>query len=245
MKITTKRQVWLTVVILNLIAAVIVAAAIITFYPPEEWPFELAISMALTFGIGVPMTWFMANQFYKNSLLNIELQRLVNRDRLTDMATRDYFFGRMAAAPDAFGVSLMVDIDHFKQVNDTYGHFAGDQVIQHVARLMREIVRSQDIVARFGGEEFVVFLYDADIDKGYQIAERMRAAIAANSISFEEFQVSVTVSIGGSLKEACDDIDQAIREADAALYRAKNLGRNRTIFAKDTPADTHHADAAA
>jgi len=231
MKITTQKQVWLTVVILNLIAAMIVASAIIAFYPPEEWPFEMTISMTLTFGIGVPMTWFMANQSYKNSLLNIELQRLVNRDRLTDVATRDYFFTRMAENPDAYGISLMVDIDHFKQVNDTYGHFAGDRVIQHVADLMREIVRGEDIVARFGGEEFVIFLHDTDPETGYRVAERMRAAIAAETVVFEQMQVRVTVSIGGSLKEACDTIEQAIKEADAALYRAKNAGRNRTIFA--------------
>ncbi len=237
MKITTNRQVWGVVAVVDTIGAAIVVSAILAFYPPELWPFELAISLTLTFGIATPITYFMAQQLRKIAALSDELQRLVNRDRLTDVATRNYFFARMEQAPGAYGISLMIDIDHFKRVNDTHGHFAGDQVIKDVASILGRTVRSDDIVARFGGEEFVVFLYDQDTEAGFRVAERMRAAIASETISFEGIRLNVTVSIGGSLKQACDGIEQAIQEADEALYRAKREGRNRTIFSGRKHAD--------
>lgn len=245
MKITTTAQVWTVVAVVDTIGAIVVVCAILAFYPPEMWPFELAISLTLTFGIATPITYFMAQQLRKIAALSDELQRLVNRDRLTDAATRDFFFVRMAEAPDAYGISLMVDIDHFKRVNDTYGHFAGDEVIKRVASILRGTVRSDDIVARFGGEEFVVFLYDRNPETGFKVAERMRAAIEAKTISFEDITVNVTVSIGGSLKQACDDIENSIQEADEALYRAKNEGRNRTVFAAMPETDTASAESEA
>lgn len=198
---------------------------------PEEYattaPGKKAIIVCAN---AVPIAWFIGEILRKNQLMAEELSKLVNRDRLTDVATRDYFFTKMNAAPDTYGVSLMIDIDHFKSINDTYGHFAGDAVIRHVATMLKTIVRAEDIVCRFGGEEFIVFLKDQDHDSGIEIAERMRTAIAAQTVSFQDYVVSVTVSIGGSLKDRLKDLDESIQQADAALYRAKSAGRNRTVF---------------
>lgn len=231
MKVTSKRQVHVLTGGLVLLAFVVVSVATLLIYPPERWPHELAVGALLSIGVATPICYFMTGQLYRNFQLSEELRRLINRDKLTNVATRDYFFARMSDAPQAFGVSLMVDIDHFKQVNDTYGHFAGDEVIRHVAELLQSTVRADDIVCRFGGEEFVVFLSDHDAESGYLVAERMRTAIAGRAVLFETLEVRVTVSIGGSLKLACDQIEAAIQDADAALYRAKKAGRNRTIFA--------------
>ena len=187
-----------------------------------------------TIVVSFPLALFFIGQMRKNYMLTAELQRLVDRDRLTDVATRDFFFARMQAAPDAYGVSLMVDIDQFKAVNDRHGHLVGDQVIKDVAGILRQNTRADDIVCRFGGEEFVIFLSSQTQAQGFAIAERMRTDIAAHLIETQTGQVRVTVSIGGSLKDRMENVSRAIHDADKALYAAKNRGRNMTIF---TPLD--------
>ncbi|MEM8539667.1 MAG: GGDEF domain-containing protein, partial [Pseudomonadota bacterium] len=154
MKINSHKQLWLVVMAINGFASLIVLIAILALYPPEQWRNELVIGLSLTLLIATPAAYFMAQQIRRNTQLTDELQRLVDRDRLTDVGTRDFFFNAMEEAPDAYGVSLMIDIDHFKGVNDFHGHLAGDEVIKSVAQLLKKTVREQDIVARFGGEEF-------------------------------------------------------------------------------------------
>ncbi len=200
------------------------------FYPEEYATTAPGKKAIVVFAIALPTSWAISGMMRNNYLLTEQLSALVNRDRLTDVATRDYFFSKMEDNPDAYGVSLMVDIDHFKQVNDVHGHLAGDQVIAHVAQTLRSCVRSNDIVARFGGEEFVIFLIDHDSDVGYAVAERMRSSIEQQVCQIDGTSLPVTVSIGGSLKEAVDHIERSIKDADDALYRAKALGRNCTVF---------------
>jgi len=167
----------------------------------------------------------------------MELQRLVERDRLTDVATRDYFYSRMEQDPDGFGVSLMVDIDNFKVINDTHGHVAGDEVIRSVAAVLRENVREMDIVCRYGGEEFLLFLQKHEESEAFIVAERIREAVATRSVNYRGTPIRVTVSVGGSLRLRVTEIEESIRqaEADAALYRAKEAGRNRTVFVNLEP----------
>lgn len=171
----------------------------------------------------------MGSKILENALLTSELERLVNRDRLTNVATRDFFFTRIGDLPEAYGVSLMVDIDHFKSVNDTYGHYVGDMVIQHVSKILTEQSRTNDIVCRFGGEEFVIFLHKAGREQGLLIAERIRRTVQDSPVCSEEHTVNITVSIGGSLKDQLEDINVSIKLADEALYRAKNAGRNLAV----------------
>ena len=210
-------------------------------YEPEFHELVFVRGSIATVTVSFPISLFFMFQMLKNFRLSQELQRLVDRDRLTDVATRDFFFSRMEQHPDAYGVSLMVDIDHFKRINDTYGHIAGDLVIATVARCLDEHTREDDIVCRYGGEEFVLFLYDSQRDEGYHVAERIRRSIAELPIAFEGLDISATVSIGGSLKDRLVDIDIAISAADEALFRAKSEGRNKTVFADDpecTPEQT-------
>lgn len=189
------------------------------------WKTTVLIASSVAF----PMFCYIGYKLMQITQLSAELQRVVNRDRLTDVATRDFFFDRMAGDIDTYGVSLMVDIDHFKKVNDTYGHLSGDVVIKHVSAILRREVRGQDIVCRFGGEEFVIFLYEASGEKGLLVAERIRMSVEAAPALAEGVKISVTVSIGGSLKERLEDVNLSIKQADEALYRAKNAGRNRTV----------------
>ena len=227
MKIESVRDVIMFSVIVTVMTMVGAVALNYLIFPPailsQTVPGTIIICMLMTF----PTCLFIGVKVRENVRLSQELRRLVERDRLTDVATRDFFFTRMAQEPEAYGISLKVDIDYFKRVNDTYGHLTGDRVISHVASVLRDAVRPGDIVCRFGGEEFVVFLADADQNAGAIMAERLRALVAESPVDEAGTTLNVTVSIGGSLKSAAEHIETAIQRADDALYRAKTGGRNQ------------------
>lgn len=168
----------------------------------------------------------------KFHLLTQKLQHALERDHLTDIYNRKYFMERLEALPaETEAAVLMIDIDHFKRVNDTYGHFVGDAVIQHVAQTLASECREGDLVARFGGEEFVVFLCDTKIEDSRYFADRLLKAISENAVCTEGVKVPVTVSIGLSRKERSHKMEDVIRGADTALYDAKQRGRNRVAEA--------------
>ena len=156
------------------------------------------------------------------------------RDPLTSLYNRRYFeeevFNRILYAKTAredYSV-LMIDADHFKRVNDTYGHKVGDKVLIELAATAEKALRENDIVARYGGEEFVIYLDKANADKAKIVAERLRESMAAIVVySDEGEEVRFTVSIGLSSSEVSDNVETLIKTADEALYRAKQTGRNR------------------
>ncbi|MGX9357393.1 GGDEF domain-containing protein [Roseobacteraceae bacterium S113] len=228
--IKRERDVWRLVAGVTIFALSIVTSVLMLVYPSSQWLWEFTVSWPLTIFLTGTATYFIGGKMREVHLLNEELTRLVSRDRLTDVATRDFFFKRMEEMPEAYGVSLMVDIDFFKRINDTYGHLTGDKVIAHVARILNEETRPQDLVCRFGGEEFVVFLANVNEERGHEVAERLRHAIESAPLDEAGSVVTVTASIGGSLKAATDEIQDAIKRADDALYRAKESGRNRAIM---------------
>ncbi|HEX4062161.1 MAG TPA: GGDEF domain-containing protein [Streptosporangiaceae bacterium] len=126
---------------------------------------------------------------------------------------------------------LLMDIDHFKRVNDTHGHLAGDQVLTALADVLRQQVRETDVVGRFGGEEFVVLLPGADTAEAIKIAERLRAQVGATVTSAAGVEVTVTVSIGAALLgQHGDELRALLTAADLALYRAKRAGRNQVCL---------------
>jgi diguanylate cyclase (GGDEF)-like protein len=126
---------------------------------------------------------------------------------------------------------LLVDIDHFKQVNDTHGHLAGDQVLAALADVLRQQVRETDVVGRFGGEEFVVLLPGADTAEAIKVAERLRAQVGTMVTSAADVEVTVTVSIGAALLgQHGDELRALLTAADLALYRAKKAGRNQVCL---------------
>jgi diguanylate cyclase (GGDEF)-like protein len=124
----------------------------------------------------------------------------------------------------------LFDIDHFKRVNDTYGHIAGDRVIQAFAKLALESVRSGDVVARIGGEEFALLLIGATIEQAAEVCERLRASAAAHVVEDAGRSLRITVS-GGVAQLFAGREKQILRDADAAMYAAKSLGRNRFAWA--------------
>ncbi len=124
---------------------------------------------------------------------------------------------------------VMADLDHFKRVNDTYGHLAGDKVLTEVARRMRSALRGLDLVGRYGGEEFLMILYNATPESMQTVAERVRQRITANPIKSPDISLDITMSMGVTLARKGEKADEAIARADAALYAAKAAGRDRVV----------------
>ncbi|MCP9337771.1 sensor domain-containing diguanylate cyclase [Stutzerimonas xanthomarina] len=168
---------------------------------------------------------------------NQELQRLSSTDRLTglfnrghweEMLRQDYARHRRYERNAAL---VMFDIDHFKKINDSYGHQAGDAVIQQTAELVRQSMRDADIAGRYGGEEFVVLLPDTDSEGALTFAERLRQSIEAHEVVYDGHSIRFTVSLGiADLSEPTSGYAQLIERADNALYSSKAAGRNQVTL---------------
>jgi diguanylate cyclase (GGDEF)-like protein len=126
---------------------------------------------------------------------------------------------------------VLADLDHFKYINDTYGHLAGDAVLREAARRMRDAIRPYDSIGRYGGEEFLLVLSNCDTIGAAAIAERLLQAVRKDTIVLAEATVSVTLSAGVATSGVVQDLETLVGAADAALYRAKRGGRNRVEVA--------------
>lgn len=155
------------------------------------------------------------------------LTGLNNRRQLLRLGTQILAGARRTGAP--IGLAMM-DIDHFKRVNDTWGHDAGDEVLKRVGELLRSCFRTSDVVARFGGEEFCVLATNMPPSEAQTLFNAFRETLAAQVFEFQGQQVSVSISVGVTTAVG-DNLDQLITTADALLYRAKQEGRNRVVIA--------------
>lgn len=170
----------------------------------------------------------------ENASLFKEVQKLAITDGLTGLNNRRYFY-ELASVEFVRSQryrrplsALMMDIDYFKKVNDTYGHSVGDQVLAEVAQYCRQKTRGADILGRYGGEEFVFFLPETNQSSAVAFAERICEAVASLTIHSSRGDVKITVSLGVAMADAaCSSVDELLRRADDALYRAKQSGRNR------------------
>ncbi|XDE61958.1 diguanylate cyclase [Arthrospira platensis BEA 1257B] len=167
----------------------------------------------------------------------VELEKLATTDPLTGIANRRHLltlaereFQRTQRYHNPFSV-LMIDIDHFKLINDNYGHNIGDEALKIMADVTVNALRKVDIFGRFGGEEFVVFLPETQADEALLVAERIRKAIAQTPIYVEGQTINITVSIGVTIYESSEiSLDGLLMEADKALYDAKKQGRNQVVI---------------
>lgn len=157
------------------------------------------------------------------------LTGLYNRRRFFELAAPAVTYARDTCAPLSI---MMLDIDHFKRVNDTYGHLAGDEVLRHVATVCKANLREADISARYGGEELIILLQQTDPITAQQIAERIRTTIAQTSVGLHEEAIAVTVSLGIATWNGTNELnlEGLINQADQALYQAKASGRNRVCW---------------
>jgi len=169
------------------------------------------------------------------------LRAQATHDPLTGCLNRDGFFPaaqralREARAHRHSLALLLLDLDRFKRVNDRYGHQAGDAVLQQVVAELARTLREDDLLGRYGGEEFVVLLSDMDPEKVVEIAERLRSHVEALELRHDGRRLSITISIGCAMLRQDDDIDTLVARADQRLYQAKQTGRNRVVH-RDEPA---------
>ncbi|MFN3480244.1 MAG: diguanylate cyclase [Thermodesulfovibrionales bacterium] len=171
-----------------------------------------------------------------NARLYSKIEKMAITDGLTGLYNHRHFqervsseFSRLSRLSTSLSL-LLIDIDHFKKINDTYGHPAGDEVLRGVAGVIRDTIRSIDIPARYGGEEFAVLLPDTNIDGAIRMAERLRSSILNRRFSFNEKEIAVTVSTGiATSPYDAKTKEELIERADEALYRAKQSGRNRCV----------------
>jgi diguanylate cyclase (GGDEF)-like protein len=163
-----------------------------------------------------------------NNMANYDfLTEIYNRRRLMEEIEKELL--RAKECCNSISI-LMIDIDHFKRINDKYGHLIGDEVLRKVAQICKDKLRTTDVIGRYGGEEFIVMLPSTNKENAEVIAERIRESIQNLKMNFKEGEVNITVSIGitcAIIKDNTTDIEKMIHEADKGLYHAKNHGRNQ------------------
>lgn len=171
--------------------------------------------------------------------LQEDLEHLANTDGLTGLSNRRFFMHQLAgelARRQRYGHPLsllMLDLDHFKQVNDQWGHGVGDEALRRFADSVQCCLRTQDLAGRLGGEEFAILLPETGENVARPVAERIRARMEHTPIATTEGHCHVTVSIGVTQAEDSDDLESLLRRADEAMYAAKERGRNRVVSSAD------------
>lgn len=168
--------------------------------------------------------------------LNSKLYELATTDGMTKLFNRRHFMETTQSElmrqqrKKGQSIIVMIDIDHFKEVNDNYGHAAGDKVIIKVAKILKDSSRTYDITGRLGGEEYAIMMVDCDLETASEIAQRLCKEIEKQKIDVDGHIIKVTISVGlSTLSEDDNTIEEAILRADRALYRAKDQGRNRVV----------------
>jgi diguanylate cyclase (GGDEF)-like protein len=183
----------------------------------------------------------------KNALITEQakkLEHLATRDYLTGLSNRRDFQAKIYREVKRYHRSkkpfaiIMIDIDHFKQVNDTHGHDFGDNVLVATGRALQKMLRAHDIVARWGGEEFIALLPETEAVGAQHVAEKIRLEIAARRHHIGDASVSVTVTLGIAIFDGSGSIEACIKRADDALYAGKKDGRNRVVQASDHVSST-------
>ena len=163
-------------------------------------------------------------------------QEMANTDDLTRLANRRYMreilkreMSRAIRFNRSFSI-IIFDLDHFKEINDNYGHDAGDEVLLEITKILDDILRAQDICARWGGEEFLIMLPETDQTGAQQVAERLKLAMEEYPIEYQGQDLKVTLSAGCSEFNMKESLDSCLKRADDNLYQAKKLGRNRVVI---------------
>lgn len=217
-------------------AAVIALRFLVAALPPAVIPIGqgdmqiIAFLAAMVFGFLLTMAF--AVMLFREK--QVELADLAEKDPLTGMNNRlslDAIAERYMERAEAQGMPLSImlfDLDHFKRVNDDFGHQVGDRVLSEVARRIGQVIRGEDVAFRFGGEEFLALLPGADLEQAERVAERLRMVIADESVAIDAHRLDLTASFGVvQYMPGKEGWDECVKRVDEALYRAKRGGRDR------------------
>lgn len=177
------------------------------------------------------------DKYDETSKLKVELEKVATVDFLTKLYNRRFLFDKLdevrknnASNSDANFVVMIMDIDHFKNVNDTYGHAFGDEVLKTVSNTVAKSIRKSDMVCRWGGEEILVVLVNSDIEDGLLVAKKIKDKVSSTATKSVDTVAKVTLSIGVKEVKMIGDFDKALTDADSALYEAKKTGRNKVVL---------------
>jgi diguanylate cyclase len=223
-----RKKMWTVVLTLNLLNTLIIVLLgvipvndILRMIMPTVFPANILLSLLLV--------WVVKDMIDEH-VNKLDLMDKAGRDPLTKLYNRRAFlryFKKYSEDGDVFPLSLgFIDIDHFKKVNDQFGHGTGDMVLQHVSGLIAGSLRNIDIVARYGGEEFVVLLPNCSQDDATMIMERVRRAVEGESFQNDVANIGITLSVGIAATPGVEP-KELLEAADRAVYLAKNRGRNR------------------
>lgn len=221
--------------------------AILVYVPKISYFFNVFVTLFAIIFVGKVAFWlndvyekrsFMAlelrDKYNELNSLKLELEKAANTDFLTKLYNRRYMLERIESERVVryntnFSV-LMIDIDHFKKVNDTYGHKAGDEVLKYVAKIILDSVRKTDLVCRWGGEEMLVVAPNENGGNGFVVADKIRKNVEKSAPKVDGQEINVTISIGVSILKPEDSFEHILSEADEALYSAKETGRNKVVI---------------
>ncbi len=245
MKLLAKLGRFNTVVIITMIAAaasVAVTAAAVALL--NGYGLDIRIHIAIAFAAGVPLvvappiSWVIVGLTFKIYRIEEDMRRLASYDSLTGLLSRHAFFEAagsyvsLANREGSIFSVLLIDLDHFKAINDQYGHPAGDAVLRLFADVVNSVTRRSDIVGRLGGEEFALLLPSTDAAEAMEFSDRLHGAINKAVLNHNNAIIHYSASIGlaSSGGDTAVDIDELLARADLALYQAKRSGRNQTAL---------------
>ncbi len=224
----------LAVTLISVAGAIGLAAILDVILKGRIQRFDLPIAGAIAALLSPLITIHFIRLGHQLDRAEEEMRRLASIDSLTQAYTRGHFLelaekevlrARRYGHPLAL---LLLDIDHFKSVNDSNGHSAGDRVLRAAVDLFQRQIRRSDLLGRYGGEEFLILLPETDVAGAGVVAERIRAALRKAPVNVGTLAVEMTVSIGlTGLRPEMQDVDALLAHTDAALYRAKDAGRDR------------------
>lgn len=187
--------------------------------------------LVIALALAAPISFFVGLRMYDNHRLTLDLEQAALHDPLTGAVTRSSFYDRAADIGRVPMTVIVADIDNFKAFNDEHGHLAGDIALQQVATTLIRNCREEDVVARFGGEEFLILLPGTGPEDGARVAERLCARLRDRRVEVGDKHLLVTASFGVAEVTDPGNIDAAIGRADAALYEAKKAGRDQVCRA--------------
>lgn len=236
----------LAIVVIAFVAEVLIMQGLSYLGYGEHTPFSIFADAALlAIVIAPPIYWLVLNPIHKEYQRRLraeseaeEMSRVAITDPLTRiMNRRGITVGLLDAMAHAerYRTPLtvaMVDIDHFKEINDTYGHEAGDRVLKNVAEILSDALRMPDKVGRYGGEEFLIVLPHTTLAQGSKIVERIRASVSKKIFDQGAKKAHVTISVGVTQFKPGEDLEQLMSQADKAMYDAKKGGRNLVVARK-------------